>query len=120
MGYCVGFRPFKSGKLRGYADIQVSSGHIYHGCPVFVTDDGINVGLPRAPMMKDGRLVTTEDGKPIYVPVVSITDPDELARFVNMAVHEVYAFLNETPTTKLEDLILGDCFGRFSDDGDIL
>lgn len=106
MGECVGFRPYQSGRLLGYADFRVTGGHVYHGCPVFQADEGeVSVGLPRAPLMRNGVPVTDETGKVMYATVISIADPEEYRRFTSMAVCELRAFLNDTPSQKLSSLL---------------
>lgn len=97
MGYCVNFRPVRTGTLRGYADFCVYTGHIYHGCPVFENDLGLSIGLPKVPMMRNGQLRRTDQGGVMYAASISILDPDEMARFINMARCELLAYVRETP-----------------------
>ena len=110
MAECIRFIPVRSKSLRGYADFRMASGHVYHGCPVFETPDGLSVGLPKAPVVKHGMGVTTEDGSPLYVPVITIPDPDDYARFQQIALCELLAYLDGKPSPGrlLEELICED------------
>jgi hypothetical protein len=61
-----GWRSHRSGRLRGYAEIQLGCGLIIGSVPVFLGDDGIGRGLlPEHPRVAGGQVVI-DQGKVAY------------------------------------------------------
>ena len=71
---------YTSGKLVGFADVQLSldggnEGHMtWKGFKLFQGKDGINIALPSK---KDEQGKKDENGKPIYHPVIVIPGTEE-------------------------------------------
>jgi hypothetical protein len=90
---CTAFRRLCKGSLRGFATVE-----IVEMC-IVVNDVGVHqrgdrawVGLPGRPWIRDGALVTGEDGRINYSPVIEFTDAKVFRAFSDRAIAEILKF----------------------------
>ena len=76
----VWVKKYPSGKLLGFADVQLSldnsdEGHmVWKGFKIFQGKDKVQIGLPSK---KDEKGNTDDNGRPIYHPVITVPVSDE-------------------------------------------
>lgn len=78
----LGFRPFTSGQLRGFANVELPIGLTIEDCPVFAGGrNGAWATLPAKPVLdREGKQVRT-DGKAQYAAILKWRDRDLGDRF---------------------------------------
>jgi hypothetical protein len=87
---CTEWRPYRKNTLRGFANVTINEMRLE------IRDVGIHVrgerrwaGLPARPMIKDGRVVTGDDGKPEYAPVLNFVSRAVADRFSEAVIDAV-------------------------------
>ena len=67
---CIGFRPFCKNILRGFADVRIEQMRlVLHELAIYEKNGKAWAQLPSRPWVKDGQVVTDDDGKPKYTPL---------------------------------------------------
>jgi hypothetical protein len=93
---CKSFRPFRRNTLFGFAEILVTEiGLCIKDVTIHEKNNSRWAGLPARPNLKDGAIVTDNDGKPQYFAVLEFTSKEIRDAFNAAAVRAV---LDHTPT----------------------
>lgn len=69
------WRPLRSGTLLGHADVETTSGYVFHSCGVFQNGERTWASVPADKRIgSDGQPVIGANGKAIYTSQVTIPD----------------------------------------------
>ena len=78
----VAFTTHINNTMRGVCSVEIVELHIViHGIGVHTKDGRSWVSLPSKPWVRDGQIVTGDDGKPKYFPILEFTDKSTLNDF---------------------------------------
>lgn len=100
---CLGFKPLLRNTLRGFATIYVRELRlVINDVAIHQKNASRWAALPARPQTRDGRLVTDEAGKILYVPVLEFDSAEVRAAFSRAAIAAVLEFAG---TEALEGVI---------------
>jgi hypothetical protein len=90
----LSFKRFERGTLRGFADLLVDGSLVLLGCTLHERNESRWVNPPGRPQLDSRRqLVTADDGKIKYSPVIDFVDGKARTRWSDAAVEAIDAFL---------------------------
>jgi hypothetical protein len=87
---CVDWRPLHKNTLCGFASIRIAElDLVVHDVAVHAKGDRLWAQLPARPWIKDGAVVTGDDGKVQYSPILEFSRPEVREAFSRAVIRAV-------------------------------
>jgi hypothetical protein len=89
---CLDWRPLRRNTLVGFARVEITELRlVIHDVGIHAKGDSRWAALPSRPWVRDGRVVTGEDGKAQYSPILEFTDRATREAFSRRVIEAIFA-----------------------------